>query len=105
GPRRRLAGPCASSKQRWDDPMNVNPPLSYSLPAWTSDGYDMHKTWLDDLKSLGFSWVTFTPTYLVYDRAPMRIDVSRGPAFPQLAEAMRYAVDSGFHVRLEPHLD
>jgi len=85
--------------------MNVNPPLSYSLPAWTSDGYAMHKTWLDDLKSLGFSWVTFTPTYLVYDRVPMRIDVARGPAFAQLAEAMRYAVDSGFHVRLEPHLD
>jgi hypothetical protein len=85
--------------------MRGNPPLSYSLPAWTTNGYAAHRAWLDDLKSLGFTWVTFTPTYLVYDRVPMRIDVSRGPALAQLSEAVQYAVESGFHVRMEPHLD
>ena len=83
----------------------MNSPLSYSLPAWNPDGYANHRAWLDDLKSLGFRWVTFTPTYLVYDRNPMRIDVSRGPAFAQIAEAVRYAAESGFHIRMEPHLD
>jgi hypothetical protein len=82
-----------------------NPPLSYSLPAWTPDGYSNYRAWLDDLKALGFAWVTFTPTYLVYDRVPMRIDVSRGPAFGQLAEAVQAAVAAGFHIRMEPHLD
>ncbi len=83
----------------------MNPPLSYSLPAWNAEGYANHRAWLDDLKSLGFRWVTFTPTYLVYDRNPMRIDVSRGPAPAQLAEAVHYAAELGFHIRMEPHLD
>ncbi len=83
----------------------TNPPLSYSLPAWVPDGYTGYQAWLDDLQSLGFRWVTFTPTYLVYDAVPMRIDVSRGPAIGQLAEAVQYAVESGFQVRMEPHLD
>ena len=83
----------------------MNPPLSYSLPAWASDGYANHRACLDDLKSLGFRWVTFTPTYLVYDRRPMHIDIARGPEFAQLAEAVRYAAESGFHIRMEPHLD
>ncbi|MEP6536129.1 MAG: hypothetical protein ABJF23_12460, partial [Bryobacteraceae bacterium] len=83
----------------------MNPPLSYSLPAWNPDGYANHRVWIDELKSLGFSWLTFTPTYLVYDRHPMRIDVSRGPAMAQLAEAVEYAAERGFHIRMEPHLD
>ncbi len=83
----------------------MKPPLSYSLPAWSPDGYASHRAWVDDLKSLGFRWVTFTPTYLVYDRNPMRIDVSRGPALAQLTEAVQYAAESGFHIRMEPHLD
>jgi hypothetical protein len=82
-----------------------NPPLAYSLPAWTPDGYTDHRRCLDDLKSLGFTWVTFTPTHLVYDRVPLRIDVSRGPDFERVADAVQYAVESGFHVRMEPHLD
>ena len=83
----------------------MKPPLSYSLPAWNTSGYANHRAWLDDLKSLGFRWVTFTPTYLVYDRHPIRIDVARGPDFAQLAEAVQYAAESGFHIRMEPHLD
>ena len=51
------------------DAYTSNPPLSYSLPAWHPGGYRDAQWWIDDLRSLGFRWITFTPTYLVYDEA------------------------------------
>ena len=83
----------------------MKPPLSYSLPAFQPGGYGEAHRWLDNLKELGFQWVTLTPTWLVYDETPMRIDASRGPSFADIAEVVRYAVQLGFRVKLEPHLD
>lgn len=80
-------------------------PLAYSLPAWHPGGYRDAQLWIDDLRSLGFRWITFTPTYLVYDEMPPRIDVSRGPSLTELRAAVEYAVACGMSVKLEPHLD
>jgi hypothetical protein len=83
----------------------VNPPLSYSLPAFQPDGYSQAHRWLDNLKDLGFTWVTLTPTWLVYDEVPMRIDPLRGPSFTSIRDLVEYAAGLGFRVKLEPHLD
>jgi hypothetical protein len=83
----------------------VKPPLSYSLPAYQPDGYREAHRWLDNLKELGFRWVTLTPTWLVYDEVPLRIDPARGPSPASIAEVVRYAASLGFRVKLEPHLD
>src|SRR6266496_1507152 len=79
--------------------------LSYSLPAFRPGDYAEHRQWLDDLRSLGFSWVTFTPTYLVYDDVPLQIDPTRGPTFEELHAAVDYAVGLGMSVQVDPHLD
>lgn len=81
------------------------PPLSYSLPGFQRGSYRDHTVWLDDLRDLGFSWVTFTPTYLVYDENPARIDMARGPALDELEDAAGYAKSKGFQIRIDPHLD
>ena len=80
-------------------------PLSYSLPSFHSRGFDRVEHWIDNLRALGFSWVTFTPTYLVYDETPLRIDPTRGPAVDVLRVAIAYARAAGLRVKLEPHLD
>ncbi len=83
----------------------ANPPLSYSLPAWQPGGYRDAKLWIDNLSALGFRWVTFTPTYLVYDETPPRLDISRGPSLAELRAAAEYAATEGMSIKLEPHLD
>ncbi|HUS07469.1 MAG TPA: hypothetical protein VMZ52_14270 [Bryobacteraceae bacterium] len=83
----------------------MKPPLSYSLPAYQPDGYGNVHRHLDNLKELGFTWVTFTPTWLVYDEIPMRIDPARGPAFASIRDAVGYASSLGMRVKMEPHLD
>ena len=85
--------------------MPKNPPLSYSLPGFSPGGYQHHRRWLANLQELGFRWVTFTPTYLVYDEAPPRIDAGRGPSLRELRDAVAHAVGLGFNVKLEPHVD
>ncbi len=80
-------------------------PLSYSLPAFQPGGYSAHRQWIDDLHTLGFRWITLTPTYLVYDEIPPRIDYQRGPAIDELQAVAAYAHSRGMRVKLEPHLD
>lgn len=80
-------------------------PLSYSLPAFQPGGYENAGARLQDLKDLGFLWVTFTPTFLVYDETPMRIDVSRGPGMDELKSAVATARELGIRIQIDPHLD
>ena len=80
-------------------------PLSYSLPAFRPGDYAAAEARLQDLKSLGFRWVTFTPTYLVHDEVPLRIDVVRGPGAVELRAAVDAAHGLGLQVQLNPHLD
>jgi hypothetical protein len=75
-------------------------PLAYSLPGFTTEAYFEADRWLDALRDLGFSWVTFHPTFPVEDEIPLRI----GPG-PELGDAVQYARSLGFSIRLEPHLD
>ena len=77
------------------------PPLSYSLPAFHPDGYRSAPRALDNLRALGFRWVTLHPTWLVYDEAPPRI---RADA-PDVGAVVRHARALGLRVLLEPHLD
>lgn len=80
-------------------------PLSYSLPAFQPGGYEDTEARLNDLKALGFEWVTFTPTYLVYDEVPIRIDPARGSRMEELRSAIRIARQLGLRIQLDPHLD
>lgn len=81
-------------------PAAGRPPLAYSLPAFSHDGYRSAPLWLERLRSLGFEWVTFHPTFAVHHESPLRIEHG-----PDLAEPLQWARSLGFHVRLEPHLD
>jgi hypothetical protein len=74
------------------------PPLSYSLPAFTRDGFRSAPEWLQSLRELGFRWVTLHPTFPVTPD----LRIGEGPAY---AEAFALARALGFQVRLEPHLD
>jgi hypothetical protein len=79
----------------------LTPPLSYSLPAFHTSGYDRVYRSIDNLRELGFRWVTLHPTWLVHDETPLRI---RHDA-PDIAGAVAYARQGGLYVQLEPHLD
>ena len=81
------------------------PELSYSLPAYRPGDYSRAAEWITDLKTLGFHCVTFTPTYLVHDEVPLRIDPERGPTFDELARAVGFALEAGCAVQIDPHLD
>lgn len=76
-------------------------PLSYSLPAFHPSGYDNVRRWLENLRELHFRWVTFHPTWLVYDESPLRIR----PDAPDVTAAVAIAREFGLRVQLEPHLD
>lgn len=84
---------------------NSRAELSYSLPGFSPGEYYESTQWLLDLKDLGFPCVTFTPTYLVYDELPMRLDPARGPKFDGLARAVGFALEAGLAVQVDPHLD
>ncbi|MGH9633096.1 MAG: hypothetical protein ACRD7E_32735 [Bryobacteraceae bacterium] len=83
----------------------MNAPLAYSLAAFQRGGYREARGAIEDLQSLGFRWLTFTPTYLVYDEIPPRIDTARGPDIEEVEDAVLFAAEAGFGIRLEPHLD
>ena len=82
------------------------PPLSYSFPSFCPEDYDHYRNVLEDLRSYGFRWITFTPAYQVKERADyLEIDTTKTPPFETIRAAVLYAVQLGFHVKLEPHLD
>lgn len=68
-------------------------------------GYERHPAWIENLRELGFRWVTFMPTYLVRDAVPLEIDTGAGASLGEIAEAVSAFVDAGFNVKFEPHLD
>ena len=112
----------------------IKPPASYSIPSFRSGDYSGVKGQLDKLAALGFKWVTFTPTYEVKEvtrtvkgdlndvfnpfviawRAifgqPTRkikyleLDHEQTP-LAELKAAVLAAVEKGFNVKIEPHLD
>jgi hypothetical protein len=63
---------------------SANPPLSCAL-----DRADR----LDDLKDLGFRWVTFVPVYT---------STGTGPALEEVADAVSATADAGFGIQIEP---
>jgi hypothetical protein len=77
------------------------PPLSYSLPAFDPSGYERVHRSIDNLRALGFRWVTLHPTWLVHDETPPRIR----PVSPDVAGAIAYAREAGLFLQLDPHLD
>jgi hypothetical protein len=88
------------------------PPLAYSFPSFCPEDYDQYLSVLEQLRSYGFRWVTFTPAYQVKERIPagsaldyLEIDATRTPALETIRAAVLHAVKLGFHVKLEPHLD
>src|SRR5687767_12779714 len=82
------------------------PPLSYSFPSFHPEDYDSYRNVLEELRSYGFQWVTFTPAYQVKEfTESLEIDITKTPPFETLRAAVLYAVQLGFHVKLEPHLD
>lgn len=76
------------------------PPLAYSLPGFHPHAYRASTPWLEALAAHEFRWVTFHPTYPVFDGDPAGIG-----AGPDVGEALRTARALGLCVRLEPHLD
>lgn len=80
-------------------------PLAYSIPGFGQSAFADARPALDDLRSLGFHWVTVTPTWLVIDSVPMRIDFARSPRLDNIAKTIEYARSLGMSIRLEPHLD
>jgi hypothetical protein len=81
------------------------PPLSYALTATRRGELSRLIAQLSDLKSLGFRWITLMPTWLVVDETPLRIDTTRSPELPEIAAAVSAAVEAGFNIKFEPHLD
>lgn len=109
-------------------------PASYSLPSFKKGDYKQVNTQLDKLKTLGFRWVTFTPTYKVTEvkekvagsllniipvigkllnyltKTPtktlhyLKLDHDQTP-ITELETAVLLAVKKGFNVKIEPHLD
>jgi hypothetical protein len=79
------------------------PFLSYALIAFRPGQYLRCRDALGDLRDLGFRWVTFMPTWAVADEVPLRIGA--GPGLEEMAAAIAEAVQAGFSVKLEPHLD
>jgi hypothetical protein len=79
----------------------LRPPLSYSLPAFGPAGFADVRKWLDNLRELNFRWVTFHPTWLVYDEMPPRIR----PDAPDVYSGVKYARELGLNVQIDPHLD
>lgn len=89
----------------------VLPPLSYSIPSFSRDGYANVDGWLNQLAQWGFSWVTFTPTFQVEEFDPILSDpyllLNMGftPSFRTISRAVRTAIELGLNVKIEPHLD
>jgi len=79
------------------------PPLAYALIASRRGEYARRIKAIAGLRSLGFRWVTFMPTYSVADEVPPRI--GEGPGLEELASAVSTAVQAGMNVKVEPHLD
>ncbi|HYZ83809.1 MAG TPA: hypothetical protein VE621_05380 [Bryobacteraceae bacterium] len=80
-------------------------PLSYSLPGFGLRAFEGVDASLEELRSLGFRHVTFTPTFLAVDEVPLRIDLARSPRIDAIARARENAKAMGLMVRMEPHLD
>lgn len=80
-------------------------PLAYSIAGFGTKAFADSRAALDDLRDLGFRWVTLTPTWLVVDSVPMRIDLLRSPVIENIAKTVEYARSLEMSVRLEPHLD
>ena len=87
------------------------PPLSYSYPSFSSGDYDNHQTVISNIKSMGFDWITFTPTWMVKETdlpgfpPVLSIDESRTPPTTTIEAAVRFACEQKLNVKLEPHLD
>jgi hypothetical protein len=81
------------------------PPLSYALAATRPGELTRLISRLPDLTRLGFRWITLMPTWLVVDETPARIDLTRSPELAEIADAVTAAVEAGFNLKLEPHLD
>ena len=81
------------------------PPLSYALVASRRGELARLIGRLPELKDLGFRWITLIPTWLVVDEIPLRIDLERSPELAEIASAVSTAVEAGFNLKFEPHLD
>jgi hypothetical protein len=79
--------------------------LNYSLPGYRAEAYADWRPALDNLRALGFQWMTLTPTFWVEDETPLRIDLTQSPSFDRMRDAALYAASVGMSVKFDPHLD
>lgn len=102
----------SSSSARADEP--PFPPLSYSLPTYSQNGYDNIEAALDVLVDHGFRWVTLTPTWVVGRHSTIQqlvlpeigsIQFAQTPTFETIQAVAEAAASRGLNVKFEPHLD
>jgi hypothetical protein len=110
------------------------PPASYSIPSFRTGDYASVPEQLDKLATMGFKWVTFTPTYEVKEVKHTAnsdlndvfnpfvrlwrflfgqptitlhyLELNDGQTpLAELKKAILSAIKKGFNVKIEPHLD